>query len=89
MKPTRWSACWVAACGLALAALTGCQTWVPEAGVTLPSGRYLEHPPMYIPPSPPFPLTRELANMEAQAARAVLPGVPPPGALPPGVPPGR
>ena len=39
--------------GLALLALGGCQTWV--AGMTLPSGRYLEHPPQYIPPSPPFP----------------------------------
>jgi hypothetical protein len=38
------------------------------AGMTLPSSRYLEHPPQYIPPSPPFPLPRELASQEAAAA---------------------
>lgn len=54
--------------GLSLAGLTGCQTWV--GGMTLPSGRYLEHPPQYFAPSPPFPLARELASMEAQAAVA-------------------
>jgi hypothetical protein len=46
-----------------LAVLPGCQTW--SAGETLPSPRYLEHPPGYIPPSPPFPLERELTTMEA------------------------
>ena len=54
--------------GLSLSALVGCQTWVPEAGITLPSGRYLEHPPQYIPPSPPFTLPRELAQQDATAA---------------------
>jgi hypothetical protein len=48
--------------GLALLTLSGCQTWV--AGMTLPSPRYLEHPPQYFPPSPPFPLPRELASQE-------------------------
>jgi hypothetical protein len=69
--------------GLALLALGGCQTWV--AGMTLPSGRYLEHPPQYIPPSPPFPLSRELASQEAAAAAALAGGaaVPLPPALPP------
>jgi hypothetical protein len=78
----------MAALGLGLMLLVGCQTWVPEAGVTLPSGRYLEHPPSYYPPSPPFPLPRELANLEAAAARQVGPpgAPPPPGALPPPVP---
>jgi hypothetical protein len=78
----------MAALGLGLALVAGCQTYVPEAGMTLPSGRYLEHPPAYYPPSPPFPLPRELANLEAAAARAPgAPGVPPPpGALPPPVP---
>ena len=57
-------------------------------GQTLPSPAYLDHPPQYIPPSPPFPLAREQATMEAQA------GAPIPGAgalipLPPPVPPGR
>jgi hypothetical protein len=54
--------------GVSLGTLMGCQTWVAEPGLTLPSGRYLEHPPQYIPPSPPFPLPRELAQQEATAA---------------------
>jgi hypothetical protein len=89
----RWS-------GLSLAflALSGCQTWM--AGMTLPSGHYLEHPPQYIPPSPPFPLPREVASQEAAAAAAAAPAfgapaavpLPPPVApavppVPPGVPP--
>jgi hypothetical protein len=93
MKTTRWWQ-WVSTggLGLALAALTGCQTWV--AGMTLPSGRYLEHRPQYFPQDPVFPLTRELASMEAAAAAAgAVPGAPaplpppvvppPPGPLPP------
>jgi hypothetical protein len=68
---------------LVLTALTGCQTWIPAAGVTLPSGHYLQHPPQFIPPSPPFPLSRELASQEAAAA-AIAPGVP--GGLPAPVP---
>jgi hypothetical protein len=69
--------------GLALLVLSGCQTWM--AGMTLPSGHYLQHPPQYIPPSPPFPLSRELASQEAaQAAAMGAPGaVPLPPALPP------
>jgi hypothetical protein len=80
MKTTwRWQCLGTTGLGLALAALSGCQTWVPEAGLTLPSGHYLQHPPQYFPPSPPFPLTRELAQQQATAAAA-------PGALPPPVP---
>lgn len=52
--------------GLILGGLTGCQTWVPDVGMTLPSGRYLQHRVQYIPKSPAFPLSRELASMEAQ-----------------------
>ena len=78
---------WVGAVGvsLALAALSGCQTWV--GGMTLPSGHYLQHPPQYIPPSPPFPLPRELASQEAAAA-AGRPGLAPaaPVPLPPPAP---
>ena len=77
----RWN--YAACVGLALAALSGCQTWVPGAALTLPSGRYLEHPPQYIPPSPPFAWTRELASMEAAAAQGVPGGAAP---LPPAVP---
>lgn len=87
MSKSPWSASWMAALGLALAALAGCQTYVPEAGVTLPSGHYLEHPPSYYPPSPPFPLSRELASLQAAAAAAPRQVVPPaPGDLPPPVP---
>jgi hypothetical protein len=54
----------VAVLGLAFLASTGCQTWVPAAGVTLPSPHYLKHPPQYIPPDDEFPLTKEAASME-------------------------
>jgi hypothetical protein len=71
---------------LALTVLSGCQTWY--GGATLPSPHYLEHPPQYIPPSPTFPLTRELATMETQGAigpAAIGPGAVAP--VPPPVPP--
>jgi hypothetical protein len=78
----------VAGLGLALAALSGCQTWV--AGMTLPSGRYLQHPPQYFPPSPAYPLTRELAALDTSWAAPGPPGaagpLPPPVVAPPGVP---
>ena len=51
--------------------LTGCETWTE--GMTLPSGHYLEHPPQNIPPSPSFPLTRELASQEATAVASGAP----------------
>jgi hypothetical protein len=73
-----WQCLCLAALGLTLATVTGCQTWV--AGMTLPSGRYLEHPPQYFPETPAFPLSRELATQEATA-------VAPPGG-PAGAPPG-
>jgi hypothetical protein len=61
--------------GLLLLVLTGCQTWIPEAGLTMPTGRYMHHPAQYFPPSPPFPLPRELAAQEAaQAAAPQVPG---------------
>jgi hypothetical protein len=71
--------------GLALAALSGCQTWVLETGQTLPSGFYLNHLPQYIPPTPPYPLPRELAAQIDAVARPVPPPAPP--ALIPGGPP--
>jgi hypothetical protein len=65
--------------GLALAGLTGCQTWTYSSGMTLPSPRYLQHRPQYIPPSPDFPLERELAYMQQQQpAPGAAPGIPPP-----------
>jgi hypothetical protein len=77
----RWTRGGLAGLALAVAAAaTGCQTWT--SGMTLPSGHYLEHPPQYFPPSPPFPLTRELAR------QAEINQGPPPGAeaLPPPAP---
>ena len=74
--------------GLSVSGLVGCQTYVPTTGQTLPSPRYLDHPPQYFPRSPDFPLPRELANQErtaagvAGAAGAGVGG----GALPPPVP---
>ena len=68
----RWPGRCLAGFGLALATLSGCQTWV--AGMTLPSGHYLQHLPQYFPPSPPFPLSQELASQEAVAAQALAPG---------------
>jgi hypothetical protein len=56
--------------GLGLALLSGCQTWVPEAGITLPSGRYLGHSPQYFPPSDPYPLPKELDSLEKAAKQA-------------------
>jgi hypothetical protein len=72
----------LAGLGLAVGLCSGCQTWT--SGMTLPSGHYLQHPPQYFPPSPVFPLTRELAGQEAIAA-APAPGAPV-GPLPPAVP---
>ncbi len=65
-----------------MSASIGCQTWV--AGMTLPSPRYLEHPPQYFPPSPAYPFERELAAMEAAAAERPIEGAP--QALPPQIP---
>jgi hypothetical protein len=92
MKTTgRWQCLGCVTLGLVAAGLSGCQTNV--AGMTLPSGHYLEHPPQYFAPSPAFPLQRELAAMEAQesglagAAQAPLPVPVPAPVGPPAVPP--
>ena len=70
--------------GLMLAALSGCQTYVLETGQTLPSGFYLNHRPQYIPPTPPYPLERELAAQIDATARPVAPPAPPALIPPPG-----
>jgi hypothetical protein len=76
-KLRRWPCLGSLAVGLTLAALSGCQTWVPDVGMTLPSGHYLQHQPQYIPPTPAFPLSRELATMEAQeGAQGPVPAAP-------------
>lgn len=56
--------------GLGLATLSGCQTWVPEAGITVPSGHYLRHSPQYFPPSEPYPLPKELRSLEEAAKQS-------------------
>ena len=53
--------------GMTLAVLSGCQTWVREAGLTLPSPYYLKHFPQYTPPSEPYPLPKELQSLEEAA----------------------
>jgi len=82
----RWQCLGMAGIGLALAGVTGCQTHV--AGMTLPSGHYLEHRPQYFPPDPDFPLQRELNTQLTQhaATAAAAPGIA--GPLPPPVAPG-
>jgi hypothetical protein len=67
MKPSRRGR-WFAGASLLVVLAGGCQTWVPEIGMTLPSPSYLRHTPQYIPPSPPYPLPRELASLEEAAA---------------------
>jgi hypothetical protein len=51
----------------------GCQTWIPEAGVTLPSEEWLIHPPQFFPPTPQFPLPRELNTMQNYKPQAPNP----------------
>ena len=60
---------------LGLGLLSGCQTWPMDAGVTLPSADYLNHPPQYFPPSPDYPLRKELKAIEDANGEAT-PGVP-------------
>ncbi len=52
------------ALGLGLGLLSGCQTWNMDAGVTMPTADYLRHPPQYFPPSPPYPLPKELKSIQ-------------------------
>jgi hypothetical protein len=59
------------ALALSLGGASGCQTYFPETGQTLPSGRYLDHPPQFIPPTPPFPLPREQAGLEQAVNKAI------------------
>jgi hypothetical protein len=89
MNSRRWSGLVLAGTALALTVLSGCQTWT--AGMTLPSGRYLQHPPQYFAPSPTYPLPLELATMERVAAEAALAeaggrGAPLPVPVPPAPP---
>lgn len=67
---TQRRSAWIISAGLGLAVLTGCQGWQNEAGITLPSPHYLRHPPQYFPPSPPYPLQKELNSLEDAARQA-------------------
>ncbi len=63
--------------GMILCWTSGCQTYFPETGQTLPSGYYLKHQPQYVPPSPAFPLPKEEAGLEqANSNAAANPGTP-------------
>jgi hypothetical protein len=57
-----------------LTLVSGCQTWNPDSGLTLPSPDYLNHPPNFYPKSPEFPLPKETDTLNkaiaAQAAGA-------------------
>ncbi|MGF1578393.1 MAG: hypothetical protein ACFCD0_03425 [Gemmataceae bacterium] len=81
------------ACAVSLA--TGCQTYEPRTGLTLPTPRYLDHFPQAIPQTPPFPLANEVESLKAaqerERARARLPiggGFAPGGGFGPGGVPG-
>lgn len=90
MKTRRPGLWLVLSAGLGLVACSGCQTWNMETGLTLPTGRYLQHFPTYTPPSPPYPLMRELRSIEEAAAAEALGAAPaavPPGAAVPAPPP--
>jgi hypothetical protein len=60
---------WLVLVGLGLSFLSGCQTWDPDAGITVPTGYYLRHPPQYFPPSDPYPLPKELRSQEEASKR--------------------
>jgi hypothetical protein len=75
---TKCRAAWLLAAGMLLGMLSGCQTWHTEAGLTLPSPHYLRHAPQYFPPSPQYPLQKELNSLE-DAARQAMEAQRPPG----------
>lgn len=62
---------WILLAGLGLSLVSGCQTYVAEAGLTLPTPFYLRHNPQYFPPSDPFPLQKELRSLE-EAQKKVI-----------------
>lgn len=87
--------CGTGAVGIAVTALTGCQTYPAGfGGMTLPSPHYLKHYPQYFPPDPPFPLQQELNSMQdpegirrGAVGAAPLPApLPAPGQLTPPAP---
>jgi len=85
-----WNCLCLSGLGVMVAGSTGCQTQI--AGMTLPTGYYLQHRPQYFPEEPDFPLERELGTMQAQTAAAIAAAAPrieapvPPPVVPPAVP---
>jgi hypothetical protein len=69
----RWLSGIASTLGIALVGLSGCQTYY--GGMTLPSGRYLNHYPQYFAPDPSHPLPRELADMEDPEGAARRAGI--------------
>jgi hypothetical protein len=63
MTTTRRNTLIALTAGLGLGLLSGCQTYVAEASLTLPSPHYLSHPPQYIPPSDGVPLPKETNSL--------------------------
>ena len=84
---TRRVASLMAALGITLTGSTGCQTWF--GGMTLPSGRYLQHYPQYFAPDPHHPLPRNWPARKTPKAQRRAGGfgfAPPPVAPVPPVP---
>jgi hypothetical protein len=84
-KNCRWLNWSLLGATVTLLTVSGCQTQL--AGMTLPSGHYLEHPPQFFPQSPDFPLPKELLRQE-ETAKAPPVGGEFGGPLPAQVPPG-
>ena len=77
---------WLAGIAVALGfSAAGCQT--NFGGMTLPSGRYLDHQPQYFSADPTFPLPRELATQtDPGGAGGVLGGPGGANVVPPAAP---
>ncbi len=76
----RWMSLAAALAGVTLSGTTGCQTYF--GGMTLPSGRYLDHYPQYFAPDPQFPLQKELNSQLDPEGAANRIGAGNPAALP-------
>lgn len=81
----RWLPGLAGTLGVALLGLCGCQTYY--GGMTLPTGRYLQHYPQYFPADPSHPLPREMADMEDPEGAARRAGIGAGGAVQPPAPP--
>jgi hypothetical protein len=83
MNQIRWLAVVCAVSFVAGPRAEAFQTWAPTTGMVLPSGRYLQHLPQYIPPTPVYPLPRESTPIE-RAKPAAAPVAPVPQPVVPG-----